>query len=124
MKDDAAKAVLQADGLQMGEHKIGVAISNPPKRRPPEETSSDVSSTHTPSLGSGKKDVNRIDNPRTMLSFQPRALKSNKPSGAQKKQTGTSGEQVPAKVTDDAKVTDAKQGLSNDQFRQMMLKKS
>ena len=99
---DAAKAVLQADGLQMGEHQINVAISNPPRRRTPLEqrsavtsgadtatsargggasnavTSSSVSTTttFTPTLGSGKRsDVSsRSEKPRTLLAFKPRAV--------------------------------------------------
>ena len=120
-QDDAAKAVMKADGLQIGEHQISVAISNPPKRRPPEAKGTfEVSSTHTPSLGSGKKDVNRVEKPRTMLAFQPRALKA-KAAPTQAKKSG-SGE-VSGKL-DDVTATDSKKGLSNDQFRQMMFKKT
>lgn len=56
----AAQALLKTDGLQVGNHTISVAISNPPSRKTPlakrEETS------FVPSLGGGKKETSRYVN--------------------------------------------------------------
>ena len=49
-QDAAAQAVLKTDGLQIGDHMISVAISNPPQRKQP-------LSQQTPSLGGGKKET-------------------------------------------------------------------
>ena len=49
-QDTAAQAVLKTDGLQIGDHMISVAISNPPQRKQP-------LSQQTPSLGGGKKET-------------------------------------------------------------------
>jgi hypothetical protein len=49
----AAQAVLKTDGLQIGDNKILVAISNPPQRKQPFGQPAAV----VPSLGSGKKDT-------------------------------------------------------------------
>ena len=136
LQEDATKAVMKADGLQMGEHQISVAISNPPKRRTPleqrsslaaEKTTTTTTTTFTPTLGSGKKsdDTSRSERPRTVLAFQPRAVKArpgkapvgNKMAAAGSKQNT---EQLQVKDDGQAKVA----GLSNEQFRNMLFKKT
>jgi RNA recognition motif-containing protein len=54
-EQSASKALVQTDGMMIGEHQISVSISNPPKRKQPadqskQETSTMVAST---SLGAG-----------------------------------------------------------------------
>lgn len=44
--------MLKTDGLQIGDHKISVAISNPPQRKQPLSMSQQF-----PSLGGGKKET-------------------------------------------------------------------
>lgn len=50
---EAAQAVLKTDGLQVGDHTISVAISNPPDRKAPLKTRTEA---FVPSLGGGKKE--------------------------------------------------------------------
>ena len=51
----ASKALLQTDGMLIGEHQISVAISNPPKRNDRMDTqqSSEIKTTQITGLGSG-----------------------------------------------------------------------
>uniref|UniRef100_A0A0B7B9N7 RRM domain-containing protein n=2 Tax=Arion vulgaris TaxID=1028688 RepID=A0A0B7B9N7_9EUPU len=54
----ASQAILKTDGLQIGEHTISVAFSNPPERKTPLSTRMDLpGQQHAPSLGGGKKET-------------------------------------------------------------------
>ena len=53
----AAQAIMKTDGLQMGEHEISVALSNPPPRKDPSWKREEPS--FTPSLGGGKKETQK-----------------------------------------------------------------
>ncbi|XP_013394832.1 squamous cell carcinoma antigen recognized by T-cells 3 [Lingula anatina] len=112
---DAGHAVLKTDGLQIEDHTISVAISNPPQRKVPvkeRETSSFIAS-----LGGGKKETTERGKARTQLSMVPRALQSrgapSKPAAAGNK-SDTS-----ARAPSD---NPSEQKLSNSDFRKMLLK--
>ena len=134
LQEDATKAVMKADGLQMGEHQISVAISNPPKRRTPLEQRSSLAAaekttttTFTPTLGSGKKsdDTSRSERPRTVLAFQPRAVKARPgkaPVGNKMAAAGSKQNTEQLHVNDEGEFKSA--GLSNEQFRNMLFKKN
>ena len=86
-EQSAAKALLQTDGMLIGEHQISVAISNPPKR----DKSEDNKQILTSSLGAGSlssriksgdlssknKDENR-SSISTLSSFIPRSQLVNR----------------------------------------------
>jgi len=54
-EQSASKALVQTDGMMIGEHQISVSISNPPKRKQPIDQSKPESSTSmaSTSLGAG-----------------------------------------------------------------------
>ena len=56
-QQSASHAILKTDGIQIGEHTISVAISNPPGRKTP--LAKREESSFVPSLGGGKKETSR-----------------------------------------------------------------
>ncbi|XP_064613155.1 squamous cell carcinoma antigen recognized by T-cells 3-like [Liolophura sinensis] len=123
---EAAQAVLKTDGLQIGDHTISVAISNPPDRRAPLKTRAE---TFVPSLGGGKKESEIRGKARTQLSLVPRAVQKKPPPGytpapktnapdAQSKDRQNGAGQTTAKDQ-----TIPSQKMSNSDFRNMLLKK-
>ena len=56
-QQSASHAILKTDGIQIGEHTISVAISNPPGRKTPLAKRDE--SSFVPSLGGGKKETSR-----------------------------------------------------------------
>ena len=56
-QQSATHAILKTDGIQIGEHTISVAISNPPGRKTPLAKRDE--SSFVPSLGGGKKETSR-----------------------------------------------------------------
>ena len=75
----ASKALIQTDGMLIGEHQISVAISNPPKRKKPEEDKETSKSTSTQpinplssSLGAGSATSSFI--PRSQLVSRKKTL--------------------------------------------------
>lgn len=74
-EQSAKNALLQTDGMLIGENQIAVAISNPPKRNNPSDSSSGSSSNEKArSLGSGSY--------KTAANTQGPASTSNGPSSA------------------------------------------
>nr|XP_006821088.1 PREDICTED: squamous cell carcinoma antigen recognized by T-cells 3-like [Saccoglossus kowalevskii] len=77
---EAAKAVLATDGTQMGEHRINVAISNPPPRKPKQGSLvEDIEELQRGQRGSG---FGPRGKGRTQLAFMPRAIKKQQSTAA------------------------------------------
>ncbi|KAL8580978.1 hypothetical protein ACOMHN_017544 [Nucella lapillus] len=112
----AAHAILKTDGLQVGEHEISVAISNPPQRKQPAAMASLV-----PSLGGGKKETEFRGKARTQVALLPRAVQRPGPSGAAS-QKASAGPSSSSASTADQSDSDAKGKMSNDDFRKLLLK--
>lgn len=72
-EQSASKALIQTDGMLIGENQISVAISNPPKRKQPFETREveQENSEIKRSLGSGSVESRSAPKPST--SFVPRS---------------------------------------------------
>ncbi|WAR03245.1 SART3-like protein [Mya arenaria] len=111
----ASQALLKTDGLQVGEHTIEVAISNPPARKA--QFSQREETSFVPTLGGGKKETLSRGVARTQVMLMPRSVSkkpiSSKPApgSSQNKDTNPSD-------------TGNKTGMSNSDFRNMLLKKS
>ncbi|XP_067679944.1 squamous cell carcinoma antigen recognized by T-cells 3-like [Haliotis asinina] len=110
-EDEAAQAVMKTDGLQVGEHTITVAISNPPPRKQPEARREGL----TPSLGSGKKGTELRGKVRTQVALVPRSVKQ----GPAPSKTSTIGADSANGQQSDRLTS----GMSNADFRSMLLKK-
>lgn len=68
-EQSASKALIQTDGMLIGENQISVAISNPPKRKQPHE-SAQAETEIKKSLGSGSIESRTSSKP---TSFVPRS---------------------------------------------------
>lgn len=129
----AAKAVLQTDGLKIGDHTISVSISNPPNRKAPINQRFQDNFSLTPTLGSGKKETELRGKARTMVSWVPRALQRGK-SSAPNSSNGSSlhssknGQKMDSLSSasssslSSSSSSSATQRMSNDDFRQLLLK--
>ncbi|CAN8015523.1 unnamed protein product [Ixodes persulcatus] len=114
----ATVALVQTDGMQLGKHTLQVAISNPPSRGPRNQNPQDSHGGPRPvpvaSLGGGPKETGLRGRSRTQVSLMPRALQRPQP---QKPQPQVKGETVPKDALLETK------GLSNADFRNLLLKK-
>lgn len=114
----ATVALVQTDGMQLGKHTLQVAISNPPSRGPRNQNPQDSHGGPRPvpvaSLGGGPKETGLRGRSRTQVSLMPRALQRPQP---QKPQPQVKGETVPKDALPETK------GLSNADFRNLLLKK-
>ncbi|KAK7087738.1 hypothetical protein V1264_021749 [Littorina saxatilis] len=108
-EEEASQAVLKTDGLEIGDHKIEVAISNPPQRKQP-------LNSLVPSLGGGKIETETRGRARTQVALVPRAVK--RPGAAPSKPSATAASN-PAQKSGDATTTEK---MSNEDFRKMLLK--
>ncbi|XP_005099708.1 squamous cell carcinoma antigen recognized by T-cells 3 [Aplysia californica] len=117
----ATQAVLKADGLQVGEHTISVAISNPPERKTPLSTRMDPFTARTPSLGGGKKETDFRGKARTQVSLVPRALRQQPQPGSSAKVASQKTEQKSSASSSAS--SGSASAMSNDDFRKMLLKK-
>ncbi|XP_053375966.1 squamous cell carcinoma antigen recognized by T-cells 3-like isoform X2 [Mercenaria mercenaria] len=118
----AAQAVVKTDGIKIGEHEISVAISNPPARKTP--VSQREESSFIPSLGGGKKET-QSRHARTQVMLMPRAV--TKRPQTQSKQTSSAATQnkneSSSETLSDSKSSTKTSGMSNSDFRNMLLKK-
>ncbi|CAI9716579.1 squamous cell carcinoma antigen recognized by T-cells 3-like isoform X1 [Octopus vulgaris] len=125
---DATKAILKTDGLTIGEHTISVSISNPPSRKSPmNRRSSSSTSTFTPTLGGGKKESEVRGKARTMVSLVPRALQRTKATSSSSSNGNSSvndqsSNNCSAKEATSS-LSSSSSGMSNDDFRKMLLKR-
>ncbi|KAH9515148.1 Squamous cell carcinoma antigen recognized by T-cells 3 [Bulinus truncatus] len=104
-EQSASQAVLKTDGMVIGEHTISVAISNPPERKTPLLTKTDIG--FEKSLGGGKKETAFRGKARTQVTLLPRALRPNASKEAHTEQSQKS----------------ETLSKSNADFRAMLLKK-
>lgn len=98
-KEDASKALVATDKSTVDEKEISVEISQPPQRKQADE------SHEIKSLGGSSTSRSQFGNPKTVLSMVPRTVKRNTASNSQSSDNGVS------------------QPLSNQDFRNMLLKK-
>ncbi|XP_071448809.1 squamous cell carcinoma antigen recognized by T-cells 3-like [Hetaerina americana] len=112
----AAHALIKTDGMELEGHTISVAISKPPERKP---TMSNPSQGIL-SLGGGAKEVGARGRGRTQVSvFVPRSVQLHSSTGESSVQSEMSAgsSQDPA----DSSKASNKTGMSNADFRQMLL---
>ncbi|XP_074641538.1 spliceosome associated factor 3, U4/U6 recycling protein-like [Tubulanus polymorphus] len=102
---EAKNAVLKTDELMIGDHKISVAISQPPDRKTPLNSRPEPT-TYTPSLGGGKKESATRGKAHTALMLMPRSVQ-RKPEAD--------------KETSNPSASTSR--MSNADFRNMLLKK-
>uniref|UniRef100_A0A4W6GB41 Spliceosome associated factor 3, U4/U6 recycling protein n=1 Tax=Lates calcarifer TaxID=8187 RepID=A0A4W6GB41_LATCA len=114
----ASQAVLKMDGMEVGDNKISVAISNPPRRNLMDKPGSSRTTTDMmPRQVFGSRGRGR-----TQLSLLPRSL--HRQSGAVSKvENGTAAEQVPAAASVSVNAPSETKPLSNSDFAKMLLNK-
>lgn len=102
----ATVALVQTDGMQLGKQALQVAISNPPSRANRPTPGASSAPRIVASLGGGPKETGLRGRGRTQVSLMPRAVQRT---------------QQPEKGQGNAE--ESKGGLSNADFRTMLLKK-
>ncbi|XP_060070147.1 squamous cell carcinoma antigen recognized by T-cells 3-like [Ylistrum balloti] len=120
-EQDAAQAVLKTDGMIIGDHTISVSISNPPSRKTPLNERDDQ--VYTPSLGSGKKETETRGKARTQLMLLPRSVKKPAVSGGPVKTSNDQDSASRTKSNGESTNSQSTTGMSNADFRSMLLKK-
>ncbi|ESO95367.1 hypothetical protein LOTGIDRAFT_188648 [Lottia gigantea] len=115
-EEDAKQAVLKTDGLQIGDHHIEVAISNPPARKQPVIKRDEF----IPSLGGGKKESETRGKARTQIALLPRAVQK---VPVPKKPTRPSASATASKNGGSGDSSAPPTAMSNSDFRNMLLKK-
>ncbi|XP_076434791.1 spliceosome associated factor 3, U4/U6 recycling protein-like [Babylonia areolata] len=115
----ATHAILKTDGLQIGDHVISVAISNPPQRKQPAALAPPV-----PSLGGGKKDTEFHGKARTQVALVPRAVQRPGSGATSQKPSATSSSSSAAAAAGSGAQDSSgpKAKMSNDDFRKLLLK--
>ncbi|XP_077511193.1 RNA-binding protein 4F [Amblyomma americanum] len=127
----ATVALVQTDGMTLEKQALQVAISNPPARsgRPQYQGKGDraeAGETHYPfasqvaSLGGGPKETGLRGRGRTQVSLMPRAVQQR--TTTVKKPEQKQQQEQPMEVSESSPAEGSK-GLSNADFRSMLLKK-
>uniref|UniRef100_A0A131YJD3 Rna binding protein sart3 rrm superfamily n=1 Tax=Rhipicephalus appendiculatus TaxID=34631 RepID=A0A131YJD3_RHIAP len=129
----ATVALVQTDGMTVGNQTLQVAISNPPARgyRPQgkEDGAEDGQqrtqyplASQVASLGGGPKETGLRGRGRTQVSLMPRALQQRSATTVAKKpELKQEQQEQPMEVSGSS--SEGSKGLSNDDFRSMLLKK-
>ncbi|KAL4224155.1 Squamous cell carcinoma antigen recognized by T-cells 3 [Mactra antiquata] len=116
----AAQAVMKTDRLMIGDHEISVAISNPPARKP--QTSRDET-LFVPTLGGGKKETASRGVARTQVMLMPRAVTKKPGAQSSNTQVTQNKKESTSETSSDSKNSAKAGGMSNSDFRNMLLKK-
>ncbi|XP_037565878.1 squamous cell carcinoma antigen recognized by T-cells 3 isoform X2 [Dermacentor silvarum] len=127
----ATVALVQTDGMSMGDQTLQVAISNPPARGARQQGKWDSAedgqqgsqfplASQVASLGGGPKETGLRGRGRTQVSLMPRAVQQRSSTTAVVKKPEQKQEQ-PMEVSDSS--AEGSKGLSNEDFRSMLLKK-
>nr|XP_050029161.1 squamous cell carcinoma antigen recognized by T-cells 3-like isoform X1 [Dermacentor andersoni] len=127
----ATVALVQTDGMSMGDQTLQVAISNPPARGARQQGKWDTAeegqqgsqyplASQVASLGGGPKETGLRGRGRTQVSLMPRAVQQRSSSTAVVKKPEQNQEQ-PMEVSGSS--AEGSKGLSNEDFRSMLLKK-
>ncbi|XP_077995883.1 spliceosome associated factor 3, U4/U6 recycling protein-like [Glandiceps talaboti] len=117
-EEDASKAVLATDGSQMGEHKISVAISNPPVRKQKRGTTLEEDLLELPKGPMRGPGFGPRGKGRTQLAFMPRALKKPQTATQAASRVDDGDKQQHSRSSSDSQSSTAKK-MSNADFAKL-----